>query len=47
MPEPTILATAGPLIAKIAAHLATPAKRAAASTKEKLEIKFRKGFERA
>jgi hypothetical protein len=46
MPEPTTLTTAAPIIAKIASHLVSPAKRIAATTREKLEIKFKKGFER-
>lgn len=45
MPEPFTLATAAPLINKLAAEFAQPAKGAATRTKEKLEVKFRKGFE--
>lgn len=43
--DPTTLKAATPLITKIAASLSQPAKGMAIKTKEKLEIKFRKGFE--
>ena len=45
MPEPFTLASAAPLINKVASELVGPAKGIATRTKEKLEVKFRRGFE--
>ena len=44
--ETISLAKAAPLIAKLASAFATPAKGAATKAKEKLEVKFQKGFSR-
>jgi len=44
--EPITLAKAAPLISKLAGVFATPAKGTAVRAKEKLEVKFRKGFSR-
>jgi hypothetical protein len=46
MPETVSLAKAAPLIAKLASAFATPAKGLATKAKEKLEVKFQKGFSR-
>ncbi len=46
MPEPITLASAAPIVAKLAAELAAPTKGLALSAKQKLEIRFRKGFEK-
>jgi predicted NACHT family NTPase len=45
MPEPFTLAAAAPLINKVSSEFVGPAKGIAARTREKLEVKFRKGFE--
>lgn len=45
MIDPATLKAAAPLISKIATALSEPTKGMAIKTKEKLEIKFRKGFE--
>jgi hypothetical protein len=41
-----LIATATPLISKLASALAEPTKGAAGRVKERLEVKFRKGFSR-
>jgi len=44
--EAATIAKAAPLISKLAGTFASPAKGIAARTKEKLEVKFQKGFSR-
>lgn len=45
MTEPITLASAAPLTKKVSTELLGPAKGLAARTKEKMEVKFRRGFE--
>jgi hypothetical protein len=44
--EPITIAQAAPLVAKLASTFAVPAKGAATQAKERLEVKFQKGFSR-
>src|ERR1700680_831812 len=44
--DPISIAKAAPLIAKLASIFAEPAKGATTRAKEKLEVKFRRGFSR-